>query len=212
MQDPDNKTHVYSEEKPDLPNDPNFGRMTLRGTHPVDDPVTLKASGIYLYGRLETFSPPQPELEDPDLEPFCWSKAGRCSGRVAASTRFRLNPVNPQHWALLQVCHVRVLDDPLNVFKVEVIRELHGLPDVKVSVDFWGMNGDYWKNPYPCRLMVKTTGGVRILTLPPLPALTEEQFKSLYLGIQLEYVNECYLPRHRLFEELEWPIEVLIEQ
>ena len=30
--------------------------------------------------------------------------------------------------------------------------------------------------------------------------------------IQFEYVNECYLPRHRLFEELEWPIEVLIEQ
>lgn len=210
--DPDDETHAWREEKLNLPNSPSFGRMTLRGTHPVEDHVTLKASGLYLYGGLETFSPPQPELENPRLDPFCWGKAGRCSRRIAASTQFRLYTVNPQHWALLHVCEVRVLDDPLGVFKVEVTRELHGMPDVKVSVDFWAMNGGYWKSPYPCRLMVKTSGGVRILTLPPLPALTEEQFQSLHLGAQLEYVNDCYLPRHRLFEELEWPIEVLIEQ
>jgi hypothetical protein len=215
--DPNDDFHCFREEKLSLPGD-SIGKMTLKGAEPLSDPSGLKASGLYLYGGMETLVLPQPELEDPDLEPFCWGKGGRCSRRVKATSRFRLNPKNPQHWALLQVCDpqndVRVLDDPFKVFRVEVEREPHGLPDVIVTVDFWGMNADYWKpgSSYPCKLLVKTTGGVRILTLPPLPALTEEQFKSLYLGIQLEYVNNCYLPRHRLFEELEWPIEVLIEK
>jgi hypothetical protein len=208
----DDETHAYSEQKLDLPSSAGLGAMSLRGTHPVNDPVTLKSQGLYLYGGLQVTPAPQPVLEDPVLEPFCWSSGGHCSRRVVASTRFRLYPVNPQHWALLHVCDVHVLDDPLQIFKVEVTRELHSLPDVTVSVDFWAMNADYWKAPYRCQLMVKTTGGVRILTLPPLQALSEEQFKSLYLGIQLQFVNDCYLPRHRLFEELEWPIEVLIEQ
>ena len=76
------------------------------------------------------------------------------------------------------------------------------------------MSGHYREpqHRYPCRLMIKTTGGVRIVTLPPLAELSQEQFDALYRQIQLQFVNECYLPRHRLFEELEWPIEVLIEE
>lgn len=212
VKDPTNNLHLIQEQKLVLPN-ASFGRMTLKGSKPLSDTTSLKANGLYLYGALDSIVLPYPELEDPVLEPFCWGKGGRCSRRVTASTRFRLNPVNPQHWALLQVCQVRVIDDPLNIFQVEVQRDEHSLPDVIVHVDFWNMKAEYWEPPhlYPCRLMVKTTGGVRILTLPPLPSLTKEQFDSLYLGLQLEYVNNCYLPRHRIFEELEWPIEVLIE-
>ena len=67
-------------------------------------------------------------------------------------------------------------------------------------------------NSYPCRILIKTTGGVRIVSLKPLAALSEEQFQALAKQAAFEFVNNCYLPRHRLFEELDWPIEQLIEQ
>lgn len=214
VKDPDDDEHVYREQKLNLPDDPNFGKMVLRGAQPLNDPSSLHASGLYLFGALEIWSPPQPELQDPEIEPFEWGKGGHCSRRVTVNANFGLYPVNPQHWALLRVCEVRVIDDPLNVFKVRVDRELHGLAGVFVEADFWAMSSNYWKPQYryPCRLMIKTTGGVRIVTFPPLAELTEDEFAELYKQIQFEYVNECYLPRQRLFEELEWPIEVLIEQ
>lgn len=214
VKDEENDNHVFREQKLALPDNPGFGKMTLKGSKPLRDDFSLRASGLLIFGGLHTYERPKPVLQDPVLEPFCWGKTARCSRRVGASTRIRLNPEDPRHWSLLRVCQVRVIDDPLNVFKVEVQHEPNTLPDVIVRVDFWGMNADYWKSEhrYPCRLMLKTTGGVRILTLPPLPELTQEQFETLQLGIQIEYVNDCYLPRHRIFEELEWPIEVLIGQ
>jgi hypothetical protein len=210
--DKDNDGHFYKEQKLDLPDDPSLGKLILRGAAPLHDTSSLHASGLYLYGNLETKVLPQPELQDPELEPFTWGKGGHCSRRVAANTNFRLYPANPLHWALLKDCDVRVMDDPLNVFKLRTERA--AFTDIFIQADFWAMSAHYWEpqHRYPCRLMIKTTGGVRIVTLPPLANLSQEQFDALYRQIQFQFVNECYLPRHRLFEELEWPIEVLIER
>ena len=138
--------------------------------------------------------------------------AARNGSPLAAD--FRLYPDNPLHWALLHVCDARIIDDPYNIYKLEVHKEEHGFYDIVLSVDFWGVNPDFWKpgNSYPCRVLIKTTGGVRIVTLKPLAALSEEQFQALTKQAAFEFVNNCYLPRHRLFEELDWPIEQLIEQ
>ena len=214
IKDEDDEDHAYSEDHLFLPADPNFGQLSVKGSRPLSDGSSLQAFGLFLWGGMEVFSRPQPVLEDPQLEPFCWSKAGRCSRRIAASSRFRLYPENPQHWALLGVCGARIIDDPYGIYKLEVHKEEHGFYDLVLSVDFWSMNPEFWKpgNSYPCRVLVKTTGGVRIVTLKPLPALSEEQFKALARQAAFEYVNNCYLPRHRLFEELEWPIEQLFEQ
>ena len=214
IKDPDDEDHAYTEDHLFLPADPNFGQLTLKGSKPLDDGSSLQAFGLFLWGSLQVASPPQPVLQDPQLEPFCWDKAGRCSKRIAAGSRFRLYPDNPLHWALLHVCDARIIDDPYNIYKLEVHKEEHGFYDIVLSVDFWGVNPDFWKpgNSYPCRVLIKTTGGVRIVTLKPLAALSEEQFQALAKQAAFEFVNNCYLPRHRLFEELDWPIEQLIEQ
>lgn len=214
IKDPNNEDHAFSEDHLILPADSNFGQLSLQGSKPISDATSLQAFGLLLWGGMEVFSPPQPTLEDPQLDPFCWHKASRCSTRIVATSRFRLYPTNPQHWALLHLCDARIIDDPYNMYKLEVQKEEHGFYDLIVSVDFWQMKPDFWLpgKSYPCRLLIKTTGGVRILTFQPLSGLSEEQFLALARQAQLEYVNNCYYPRHRLFEELEWPIEKLIEQ
>ncbi len=214
VKDPDDDDHAYTEDRLFLPADPNFGQLTLKGSKPLNDGSSLQASGLFLWGSMQVFSMLRPVLQDPLLDPFCWEKAGRCSKRVAANSRFRLYPVNPQHWALLHVCDARIIDDPYNIYHLDVQKEEHGFYDIVLTVDFWRMNPDFWKpgNSYPCRVLIKTTGGVRIVTLKPLSALSEEQFQALAKQAAFEFVNNCYLPRHRLFEELDWPIEQLIEQ
>jgi hypothetical protein len=210
IKDEDDEDHAYSEDHLYLPADPNFGQLSVKGSKPLSDGSSLQAEGLFLWGGMQVFSQAQPALEDPHLEPFCWQKAGRCSKRIAASSQFRLFPDNP----LLHVCHARIIDDQYDVYKLEVRKEEHGFYDLILTVDFWSMNPKFWEpgNSYPCRVLLKTTGGVRILTLKPLSALSEEQFKALAKQAAFEYVNNCYLPRHRLFEELEWPIEQIIEQ
>jgi hypothetical protein len=214
QKDPDHDEHVFREQLLPMPDSPDFGRLVLRDIEPVKDPVVLGANGPRLFGALEVDERRTPQLADPVLEPFVWGKGGRCSRRVAANTNFRLWPVDPADWALLQVCEVRKLDDPFDIFDVRVERELHGLPDVFVSADYWGIPADYWKpeHRYPCRIMIKTTGGVRVVTLPPLVQLSDTEFDDLYLQTQFEFVNECYYPRQGIFDELEWPIEVLVDR
>jgi hypothetical protein len=212
--DPDDEDHAYTEDHLFLPADPNFGTLSLQGSKPLNDGSSLQAFGLLLWGSLQVASTPEPVLQDPQLEPFCWSKAGRCSKRIAAGSRFRLYPEDPLHWALLNVCDARIIDDRYSIYKLEVQKEEHGFYDIVLTVDFWGINPEFWKpgNSYPCRVLIKTTGGVRIVTLKALAALSEGQFQALAKQAAFEFVNDCYLPRHRLFEELEWPIEQLIEQ
>ena len=210
IKDEDDEDHAYSEDHLVLPADPNFGQLSLKGSKPLSDGSSLQAFGLFLWGSMTVATQSQPVLEDPELEPFCWDKASRCSKRIAASSQFRLFPDNP----LLHVCDARILDDPYNIYKLEVRKAEHGFYDLILTADFWSMNPEFWKpgKSYPCRVLLKTTGGVRILTLKPLAALSEEQFKALANQAAFEFVNNCYLPRHRIFEELEWPLERLIEQ
>lgn len=211
--DDDDGSHLFREQPVDPGSDPNFGTLTLQEAVGVDDSRNLGTSGILLSGALTLRPATEVELADIGVDNFTWGAAARCSRQLAARAMLSLTTAHPGHWALLRVCEVRVLDDPLGVFSqglkwgVEPGNRIW----VAVNVDIWSFPPAYWDAPYPCRVLIVTNGGLRIVTLDPPPRLSADEAAALTREIQFQFVNNCYLPKHRIFEELEWPINPLLQ-
>jgi hypothetical protein len=90
---------------------------------------------------------------------------------------------------------VRAADDPLNVFSPNLKLDASDprFPSITVTVPLSQVPAAYFAGtPYPCVLVVNTSAGARILTLPPITQANPDQVKSAALNAWAGRVSECY--------------------
>lgn len=80
----------------------------------------------------------------------------------------------------LAICDARVVDDEYDQFSpyLTVTPSLEG-GTIQVSVPVDGVVADYVANPYPCKVLVTTNGGARLISFPPLKTLSAEEIAAL---------------------------------
>ncbi|MED1624520.1 hypothetical protein [Bacillus pseudomycoides] len=84
---------------------------------------------------------------------------------------------------------VKVLDDPLNVFQNH--STFGTIDDFNIEIQIGYPDSDYWKNPYDCKILIKTNGGARLLTIPAPVQLTGTEAQNIVEGF-IERIGECY--------------------
>lgn len=132
-----------------------------------------------------------------DLAPFKWQITGKCkSGFSIGNQASIFIGVEPP----VALCSARILDDPLEEFAIiQGDNELTILP---------GFKPDYVANPYPCRVRLITTRGVRTVSIAPPQAQTAQETQELETG-RLRAIASCerweklFTPK----EKLEWLID-----
>ncbi|MFX1466002.1 MAG: hypothetical protein ACFFA5_05970, partial [Promethearchaeota archaeon] len=98
---------------------------------------------------------------------------------------------------------VEVLDDPLTQYSPFITVEKHALDpgwvvgDVKITPK--SLKPDFLANPYPCKVLIKTNGGVRLLSLKPPQAITPQQSKNLKL-LAINSKAQCFKILDSFFE------------
>ncbi len=73
----------------------------------------------------------------------------------------------------LYLCGVTPLNDPLGVFPANQIGWNSSQASLTITVHPPVPPPAYYASPYPCDLLVKTTGGARVMRIPPPPVLTQ---------------------------------------
>ncbi|MCA1439354.1 hypothetical protein I6F07_03780 [Ensifer sp. IC4062] len=209
--DGEDGAHLFRDQVIDLGTNPTFGTMTLTAARAVDDEQITGVRGLLTAGTLAATR--FPTLADIEAPALAWGAGGRCSRVLAASALFHLEAKLPGEQPLLELCGFEVIDDPTNSFRqaVRYERDSGNRHWLSIIVPVWNFSPDYWNRPYPCRIVVRTNGGIRIVSVAPPPVLSAEEAARLGREIQLRYVNNCYIPKYRIFEELEWPINPIID-
>jgi hypothetical protein len=172
--DPDDGSHLFREIPIDFGSGSDFGSLTLDNAAALDDPAGIGGSGLLLSGAVGLKTRPSTTLADVQVPGLEWGLAGSCSGiQLAASASVQLASNPPQFF---YICDVEVQADPLGVFGRDEVLWEWGKPEIDVGVTFFPPG--YLTNPYPCRLLVVTSAGMRILSIAPPPHLTPEQIQQ----------------------------------
>lgn len=132
-----------------------------------------------------------------NLAPFKWQIIGKCKTGFSIGNQAAISiGVEPP----AALCLARVLDDPLEEFAITIgDNELTILPRFKPG---------YVENPYPCRIRLITTRGVRTVNITPPQAQTAQETQELETG-RLRAIASCerwekvFTPK----EKLEWLID-----
>ncbi|RFA27792.1 hypothetical protein CAI21_14375 [Alkalilimnicola ehrlichii] len=115
-----------------------------------------------------------------------------------SSTGERFNFISTSRTALITptMCmpRVRPEDDPLNVFAPYIQLEPPSpfVATVTVEVPLDRIPQEYFDNPYPCRVLIQTSRGTRLITLPAIARPASDTVRSAALGAWAEAVNRCY--------------------
>jgi hypothetical protein len=89
----------------------------------------------------------------------------------------------------VSVCGIQVLNDPTGAFPMSAISVPPTPLPVQITIDAPVPSSGYYAAPYPCDLLITTTGGVRLIRLMPAPALTQEDIDKLEAEIVVELGN-----------------------
>jgi hypothetical protein len=172
--DPDDGSHLFREIPVDFGSGSGFGALTLDNAIALDDAVSIGGSGILLSGAIFLKPRQTTTLADVDVGGLVWGLSGSCSGiQLAASAKIQLETNPPRFF---YICDVEVQDDPLGVFGPDQVQWEWGNSEIDVVVNFFPPG--YLANPYPCRLLVVTSAGMRILSIAPPPQLSPEQIRQ----------------------------------
>jgi hypothetical protein len=80
--------------------------------------------------------------------------------------------------APIYLLDAHVINDPLGVFATALNIQGSQAP-VTITMDF-GYPGDvYFQKRYPCEILIATTGGERLVSIPPPPPLTQQEIERL---------------------------------
>jgi hypothetical protein len=211
--DDEDGEHLFRDQIIDLGTNPTFGTMTLTTARAVDDEQITGIRGLLTAGTLAIAARRYPTLADIGVSEMSWGGGGRCSRVLSARALFHLEATLPGEQVFLELCGFDIIDDPTNSFRNAVTyeRDSGNRHWLNIVVPIWNFSKDYWNAPYPCRIVVRTNGGIRIVSVAPPPVLSAEEAERLGREVQFRFVNECYLPKYRIFEELEWPINPVLE-
>jgi hypothetical protein len=189
--DPDDDSH-WIQETPSPMQPTDFGTPTLLHAAAVDDAQLLQASGMMLSGSLTIeAAKPTGVLKVLDFQPFEYHITGGCSQMHAAITAF-IGLVNDPEFIPIDLCDVRVLDDLLGVFsRIHPPRWSHN--SGTITYDIGWVPPAYFDNdnPYPCRLLIITRSGVRLLTLGVLGKATDADNERIR-GELFKAISQCY--------------------
>ncbi|MGW4770003.1 hypothetical protein ACWEO2_18390 [Nocardia sp. NPDC004278] len=207
--DDEDGDHLFREQPLILGGDPSFGTMTLTSARPVDESQNNEARGLLTAGTVTIRTRRLPTLADIERVEFSWGSGSRCSNTLGVHALFDLEATLPGDQALLSLCGFEVIDDPLGVFRKAVTydRDSGNRHWLRVGVPIHALTETYFRNPYPCRIVVRTNGGIRIVSITPPERLSIERVREMEKEIQIRYVNDCQNPKHKIFEEREWRVD-----
>lgn len=152
-----------------------LGRLTL-------DTIGGLPEGLLLAGTIYTGVP----LETPQISTkvggFTWHLGGSCGSGFGAVCDAGIE-IRRASACDVAVCEVRVLDDLLGVYEAS-FGEPQGEPGPVVAVVAIRPKPTdaFLADPYPCRVLIQTTGGARIITIPDPQPITIEQQHALELA------------------------------
>ena len=99
------------------------------------------------------------------------------------------------------VCLTRIRpeEDPLNVFTPF-------LNGIEIKIPITKVPDTYFANSYPCKLLIHTSDGTRMVTLPPITKATEEKIRTAALGAWAGAVSSC-CAKSKLIANPRWIID-----
>ncbi|MGB9927607.1 MAG: hypothetical protein ACPK85_04310 [Methanosarcina sp.] len=134
-----------------------------------------------------------------NLAPFKWQIIGQCKSGFSIGNQASIS-IGVEPPAALCPLETKILDDPLEEFElITGDNELTIVPKFKP---------EYMANPYPCRIRIITTRGVRTVSIAPPQAKTDQETQDLETG-RLRAIASCerwekvFTPK----EKLEWLID-----
>lgn len=202
-------------ELPDFDNKAFEIRTTLEGLKGLK-------SGLLLRGSIKTdflssqLTAAKIHIDDKPAD-FGWNWRKICSPErylSAASSVVMRNSAIKKRTQLhqpLQLLEATVIDDPLGQYKPHVrasIIEEHGL--IKADIPYNALHAEFLAKPYPLKILLRTTGGARILNLGTVDILSGTQQKVLASNIKVLEKTLCNPFVHILWGRIfnpEWMID-----
>jgi hypothetical protein len=155
------------------------------------DSASAFDDGVSLQGRLIAIPPGAPKLKiEPDAQ-FRYLPPLVSCGEFSTELveEFRRDPkahvllsagvnITAESLVPIYLLDAHVVNDPLGIF-TNRLAVLGDQAPLSLSFDL-GYPGDaYFQNPYPCLVLVSTTGGERLVSIPPPPPLTQTEIDRL---------------------------------
>ncbi|MGH8093165.1 MAG: hypothetical protein ACREIF_06810 [Chthoniobacterales bacterium] len=176
-------THLVCTQSISVQNSP-LGSVSINTLQPQED-------GIAVLGNLLPIPVGNPQLLTSIERDFVWQAPHVSCGEISGNevTKFSQNPQNyvslianasitAQGLAPIFLISASVINDPLKVFAPYLTVEGTQAPiELTVNPNYPG--AQYFANPYPCEILVLTTGGARLISIPAPRALTELTIKAL---------------------------------
>lgn len=132
-----------------------------------------------------------------DVSPFEWIIEGKCQSGFSIVNKAT---VSVYGGLAIKICSARVMDDPLGEF---ILTQ----EDYQVTVRP-KFNSDYVKKPYPCRIRIITTKGVRTITIPSPNALTSQKEQELKKASILAIASCKKWEKHFMpWEKVKWQVD-----
>jgi hypothetical protein len=167
-----------------IPQSLKQGKLSLNHLLALDD-------GVSLAGTLQP-APLSTASLQPAINNFGWVGPAISCGEVTGKEvdEFRRNPkafvflhadvtLNNGGTAPLYLCGFTVVNDPLGVFPQNRVQSSNGQTPIVISIDVPYPGDQYFQKPYPCQILVQTTGGARLVSIPPPAPLTEQDINAM---------------------------------
>jgi hypothetical protein len=172
-----------------------FGKLNVNTLTAFDD-------GISLQGQLLAIPVGAPQLKIDLDTPFHYLPTIITCADVDSREvdEFRKNPkahvrlragvtITAESLAPIYLLDAHVVNDPLGVFADPLNIQGSQAP-ITIALDV-GYPGDaYFDNPYPCDILISTTGGERLVSIPAPPPLTQQEIDRLAGQLESE-VGSC---------------------
>ncbi|MGF6978110.1 hypothetical protein QFZ94_006625 [Paraburkholderia sp. JPY465] len=163
--------------------------------------VASHPDGLHLLGSTKPAWPVIPAALSATLMPFEWAVRGSCRTGFGINQQGYLG-LNNDGSGPLEVCEARVLYDPDNQFPVTIEKATAPLSEfiATVRVDCSVLKPSYLARPapYPCQILIKTTGGARVVSFGIPTTLTEDarhqlEFEHAYRVVScIQLVNDFF--------------------
>jgi hypothetical protein len=176
-------THMVCNNALSVANSP-LGKLSLNSLEAQDD-------GISILSDFAPFRVGSPVIAMDESANFEWQPPSISCGRISGNevTDFRRDTqayvtlaatasVTAQTLAPIYLISATVINDRLNVFGPQLAVQGSQAP-IEMSLSL-GYPGDtYFADPYPCQILVQTTGGVRLIEIPAPQPLNQQLIDGL---------------------------------
>ena len=176
-------THLVCTQSISVQNSP-LGSVSMNTLEPQQD-------GVAILGNLLPIPVGNPQLVISVESDFVWQAPRISCGEISGNevTDFRRDPQNyvslianasitAQGLAPIFLISASVINDPLNVFTPYLTVQGTQAP-IELTVNLNYPGAQYFANPYPCQILVLTTGGARLISIPAPQPLTELTIDAL---------------------------------